>query len=98
MKKEIGKDEPNYIGVVLPKIFDLDEYFESIGYKQTGMYYARGKKRILIENEYFCCLIAEDEPETGTEIQTIMCQLAYLPDIWLINVLLYQIGFIKKLY
>jgi hypothetical protein len=98
MSKETGKDEPNYIGVVLPDIFDLDEYFESVGFKDYGSHYGKGNKKILIENEYFCCLTTEEDEATGTEIQTIMCQVAYLPDIWLMNVLLYQIGFIKKLY
>jgi len=94
----MSKEEPQYIGVVLPKIFDLDDYFESIGFKDRGSHYEKGNKKILIENEYFCCLTTESDEPTGTEIQTIKCQLAYLPDIWLINVLLYQIGFIKKLY
>ena len=98
MEKQLKEDEPQYIGVVLPKIFDLDDYIESVGFKADGLYYSKGNKRILIENEYFCCLTSEDDETTGTEVHTILCQLAYLPDIWLMNVLLYQIGFIKKLY
>jgi hypothetical protein len=91
--------EKKYVAVVLPPIFDLDEYMDFIGFKLTGGHaYINRDKKIIIADGFFCCMQVEDDIESGTQIETIMCQLSFIPDIWMMNMLLMEIDFIDELF
>jgi hypothetical protein len=91
--------EKKYVAVVLPPIFDLDEYMDFIGFKLTaGHAYINRDKKIIIADGFFCCMKVEDDIESGTQIETIMCQLSFIPDIWMMNMLLMEIDFIDELF
>jgi hypothetical protein len=89
------QNDKKYIGVYLPQIYDIDEYFESIGFKSSGLNYIKGKYKIILAAGHFCCLVVENDPMTETNLEIIKCQLSFLPDIWLMNYLLIELGFIK---
>ncbi len=94
-------DNPDkkYVAVVLPPIFDLDEYLNFIGFHpKSGFNYVNGNKKIIIADNYFCCLEAEDDVETGTQVETIKCQLSFIPDVWMMNMILMEIDFIDELF
>jgi hypothetical protein len=40
----------------------------------------------------------EQNQETGTQLEIIMCQLPFIPDIWQMNLILCQIDFIEELF
>jgi len=84
-----------YVGVYLPQFYDIDEYLEDAGFKQSGLSYIKGNHKIVLAAGYFCCLTIEKDSNTGTNLETITCQLNFLPDIWLMNYILVEIGFIK---
>lgn len=90
------QDNKKYVGVLLPPIYDIDEYLEKMGFKPSGLNYIRGKYKITLAAGYFCCVVTEEDTETGTSLETIKCQLSFLPDIWLMNYILVEIGFIKQ--
>jgi hypothetical protein len=93
------EDNKKYVAVVLPPIFDIDEYMKYIGFKQHGNFsYVRGNKKIMISDGFFCCMSVEDDKESGTQVETIKCQLSFIPDIWMMNMLLMQIDFIDELF
>ena len=93
------EDNKKYVAVVLPPIFDIDEYMKYIGFKQYGNFsYVRGSKKIIISDGFFCCMSVEDDKESGTQVETIKCQLSFIPDIWMMNMLLMQIDFIDELF
>ena len=93
------EDDKKYVGVVLPPIFDIDEFMEHIGFKQRGNFsYVKDSKKIMISDGFFCCMAVNDDKESGTQIETIKCQLAFIPDIWMMNMLLMEIDFIDELF
>ena len=52
----------------------------------------------MISDGFFCCMAVNDDKESGTQIETIKCQLAFIPDIWMMNMLLMEIDFIDELF
>lgn len=90
------QNDKKYVGVFLPPFYDIDEYFESIGFESSGLTYTNGRCKITIAAGYFCCIETEKDSNTGTTLEIIKCQLSFLPDIWLMNYLLLEIGFIKQ--
>ena len=95
----MSEDNKKYVAVVLPPIFDIDEYMEYIGFKQKGNFsYVNGNKKIIIADGFFCCMVVSDDKETGTQVETIKCQLSFIPDIWMMNMLLLEIDFIEEFF
>jgi hypothetical protein len=93
------EDDKRYVAVVLPPVFDIDEYFEKVGFKIKGSFsYVKGNKKIIISDGFFCCMLVEDDKENGTQIETIKCQLSFIPDIWMMNMLLMEIDFIDEIF
>lgn len=93
------EDNKRYVAVVLPPVFDIDEFLEQVGFKVKGNYsYVKGNKKIIISDGFFCCMVVEDDKEVGTQIETIKCQLSFIPDIWMMNMLLLEIDFIDELF
>jgi hypothetical protein len=92
-------EKTKYVAVVLPPIFEIDEYLDYIGFEPTGVCsYVKGDKKIIIADGYFCCMEVEQDKETGTQLEIIMCQLPFIPDIWQMNLILCQIDFIEELF
>lgn len=88
-----------YVAVVLPPIFDLDEFMKFIGFKLKGTHsYIKNDKKIILSDGFFCCMQVEDDIETGTQVEIIKCQLSFIPDIWMMNMLLMEIDFIDELF
>jgi hypothetical protein len=92
-------EDKKYVAVVLPPVFDIDEYMVHIKFKQQGNFsYVNGNKKIIIADGFFCCMVVNDDKETGTQVETIKCQLSFIPDIWMMNMLLMEIDFIDEIF
>jgi hypothetical protein len=89
------KNNKKYIAVELPQIFDIDEYMDYIGFKPGERFdYVQENKRIVLTADQFYCVKLLDENEFESSAEVVCCHLNYIPDIWLINLLLHQIGFL----
>jgi hypothetical protein len=84
-----------YVAVELPPIFDIDEYMESIGFEYNRrMGYSKGDMCITIAADRFYCTRIEHNNDFSCDMETVCCHLSFIPDIWMINMLLTQIDFI----
>jgi hypothetical protein len=87
--------DKRYIALELPMVFDIDDYMEVIGFKYNNkLGYCKDDMCIMIASDRFYCTKIEYNIDFLCEVETVCCHLNFIPDIWLINTLLTQIGFI----